>query len=308
MRRHPVIAAVVAAALVAACGGDGSDRSGGGPAIAVTTPVLGDVVRNLVGELATVDVVMPAGADPHEFQPSARQAADLRDAELIVANGGGLEAGLDDTLETAEDDGVVVFRAIDHVEPLAADDEGDDHGHDDVDPHFFTDPSRMADAAAALSDTLAAEVPDLDTDGFRTQSDTYVADLRALDEEVADIVASVPPDRRRLVTNHDVFGYFADRYGFEVIGAVIPSATTEASASAGEIDDLATAVTAAGVPAVFTDTSAPADLVDTLAAEVGDVVVVELYSESLGEEGSGADGYAAMMRTNATRIADALAP
>ena len=167
----------------------------------------------------------------------------------------------------------------------------------------------MATAAEALAATLADEVPALATDEARDRAAATVADLRTLDAEVETTLAAVPADRRKLVTNHDVFAYFADRYGFEVIGAVIPATTTQAAPSAGEIDDLAATVAAAGVPAVFADTSSPEDLADALAAEVGDdVEVVALYSESLGEPGSGADTYAGMVRTNAERIAGALAP
>jgi zinc/manganese transport system substrate-binding protein len=345
---------LVAGLLAAGCGDDGSADAGSGgdtPTIAVTTSVLGDVVAQLTGDLAQVEVIMPPNADPHEFQPSAREAAELREADVVVANGAGFEAGLEDTLAGAEDDGATVFRAIDHVDTLAGEDEhadegeaddqaeagddsegagteaeGDGHaddgdegagtgaegdGHADegdegVDPHFFTDPSRMAAAAEALAGALSDDVPALDTAAFRDRAEAYVADLRALDAEVEDTLAAVPAERRKLVTNHDVFAYFADRYGFEVVGAVIPSVTTQASPSAGEIDALAATIAAEGVPAIFADTSSPESLADTLADEVGDIAVVALYSESLGEPGSGADTYAGMVRTNATRIADAL--
>jgi len=323
MRRHPLIAtAVVAGVLATACGDDGSADAGSvdTPTIAVTTSILGDVVSEMTGDLATVDVVMPANADPHEFQPSARDAADLREADVLVANGAGFEAGLEETIHGAEEDGTVVFEAIDHVATLEAaegdehadeegEEEGDEHADEGVDPHFFNDPARMATAAEALAGLLADEVPALDTAAFRDRAAAYVAELRALDAEVDETLAAVPPERRKLVTNHDVFGYFADRYGFEVVGAVIPSTTTQAAPSAADIDELAATIAAAGVPAIFADTSSPEDLADALAAEVaGDVAVVALYSESLGEAGSGADTYAGMMRTNATRIADALAP
>jgi zinc/manganese transport system substrate-binding protein len=334
MRRHPAPTAATTATaagllavgmLAAACGDDGAAGTGADgdtPTIAVTTNILGDVVTQLTGDLARVDVVIPANADPHEFQPSARDSAEVRDADVVVANGAGFEAGLDDTIDGAEDEGAPVFRAIDHVDTLASghanetgggdeehdgeDDEGE-HGEDDgVDPHFFTDPSRMAAVADSLAEALADEVPALDTAAFRDRAERYVTDLRALDAEVEETLAVVPAERRKLVTNHDVFAYFADRYGFEVIGTVVPSVTTEASPSAGEIDDLAATIEAAGVPAIFADTSSPTALADTLADEVGDVAVVELYSESLGEAGSGADTYAGMVRTNAGRIADAL--
>jgi zinc/manganese transport system substrate-binding protein len=326
MRPHPLIAAVAAAGVLAtACGDDGAADagSGGRPTIAVTTSILGDVVSAMTGDLATVDVVMPPNADPHEFQPSARDAADLREADVVVANGAGFEAGLEETIHAAEEDGTVVVEAIDHVATLDAPDEapaeadehaeeeaeGDDHGHEGVDPHFFTDPARMAAVAEALADLLTDEVPALDTAAFRDRAAAYVAELRALDAEVEATLAVVPAERRKLVTNHDVFAYFADRYGFEVVGAVIPATTTQAAASAADIDALAATITAEGVPAVFADTSSPDDLADALAGEVGDdVAVVALYSESLGEAGSGADTYAGMMRTDATRIAEALNP
>ena len=128
-----------------------------------------------------------------------------------------------------------MFEAIDHVATLQvsedapaeedehADEEGEgEEAHEGVDPHFFNDPARMATAAEALSGFLADEVPALDTAAFRDRAAAYVAELRALDAEVEATLAVVPPERRKLVTNHDVFAYFADRYGFEVVGAVIP--------------------------------------------------------------------------------------
>jgi zinc/manganese transport system substrate-binding protein len=297
MRPHSLLAGTVLAAtlLAAACGDDGGAAGGTNSAeVVVTTSVLGDVVTNLVGDDAGVEVLMPPGADPHEFAPSARQAADLREADLVVANGGGFEAGLDDTLEAAEDDGATVVRALDSVERI------------DDDPHFFTDPARMAVAAETVATTLSEEVPALDTPAFRERARTYVAELEGLDAEIEAILAPIPPERRKLVTNHDVFAYFADRYGFTVVGSVIPAVTTEAEPGAGELDELAATIEAEGVPAIFADTSAPERLADALAGEVGDVEVVELYSESLGEPGSDGDTYLTMMNTNAERIAAAL--
>ena len=300
--RRSLSAVLVLAALVAAaagCGAGGPVGAGNGPSVVVTTTILGDVTRHLVGDDARVTVLMPANADPHDFQASARQAAEMREARALVVNGGGFEAGLDDTIAGARDDGVATFAALDHVPTRRQ------GGH--VDPHFFSDPARMATAAEALVGFLADEVPGLDTAAFRRRAAAYVADLRALDRATEQTLAAVPADRRKLVTNHDVFGYFADRYGFEVLGAVIPSATTEAQPSPAALHDLADTVRRAGVPAVFADTSSPQRLADTLAREVGDdVAVVALYSESLGSPGSPGDSYVGMVRTNARRIAAAL--
>jgi len=290
---------VLVGLVLGACGGDStsapsSDAGAGTARLVVTTSILGDVVANLVGDLADVEVVVPRGASPHDFQPSARQAAAMRDADVLVVNGGGFEAGLAEVVEAAAADGVPTFTALDTVAPLVdgAHHEGDGHDHGPVDPHFFTDPVRMREAAAAL----------------RAHAQGYLDALATLDRDVAQLVAAVPPQDRKLVTNHEVLGYFADRYGFEVVGAVIPSPTTQAEASASQLAGLAELVRAEGVRAVFADTSSPSRLADALSAEVGDVVVVELFTESLGPEGSEAGTYLGLVRTDAQRIADALSP
>lgn len=316
MQRHPFIATLAGGCLLVAACGSGTSAAGDDATVVATTAVMGDVVENLVGDLATVEVLMPRDADPHEFQPSARQAVTISEADLLVTNGGGLEAGLGDAIDTAAADGVPVFEALDHVETLVAGEPGDsaegdhaaDDGHDhDVDPHFSTDVVRMAAAAEALADTLAAEVPALDTDEFREQADAYVSELMLLDGEVNATIAAVPDAQRKLVTDHLVFSYFADRFGFEVVGSILPSTTTEAAPSARDLDDLATAVSDTGVPAIFVEARSDDSLARTVADQAGGVEVVELHGETLGESGSGADTYVGMIRTNATRIADALA-
>ncbi|MEL6893554.1 MAG: metal ABC transporter substrate-binding protein, partial [Actinomycetota bacterium] len=186
-------------------------------------------------------------------------------------------------------------------------DEHDGHDHSGADPHFFTDPVRMAAAVEGIVDFLQDEVDLVDPAALEASGDAYVAELTSLDAEVAELVASIPEDRRVLVTNHEVFGYFADRYGFEVVGAVVPSGSTTESVSAGELAELAEVVEAEGVPAIFADTSSSDELAQTLADEVGDIAVVELFSESLGDADSDGATYLAMVRTNADRISAALA-
>ena len=287
--RTVLIGFVVVAAL-AGCGED----EGGEPSVVVTTSILGDVVGNLVGEDVEVEVLMPAGVDPHAFAPSARQAAALRGADVLVQNGAGFEAGLADTLDAAAGDGAVLVTATDGVDLL-----GDD-------PHFFTDPVRMRAAAEHIAGELAEHVDGLDADELRARTDRYLRALDDLDREVAATLDAVPADRRTLVTNHEVFAYFAERYGFEVLGAVVPGGSTLAEPSAADLTDLAAAIDAADVPAVFAETSSPARVAEALAAEGTDVEVVELYSEALGEAGSDGATYLDMVRANARRIAEAL--
>ena len=185
----------------------------------------------------------------------------------------------------------------------------DDHAHDHSgdDPHFFTDPMRMADAVQGIVEFLQAELAFADAAAVTATTEAYVASLTDLDAEVAALVDSVPEANRVLVTNHEVFGYFADRYGFEVVGAVIPSGSTTDSASAGELAELAEVIEAEGVPAIFSDTSSSDELVQTLADEVGDISVVELFTESLGDADSEGATYLDMVRSNAERISAALA-
>ena len=287
---------------VAACGAGGGTSSGDAPEIVATTTVLGDVVGGLFGDAADVVTVMPVGADPHDFQASARQAQAMRSAQVLVINGAGLEEGLGDVVRGAERDGVDVYAAIEAVDTLPLGD------GETTDPHFFTDPARMAVAAQAIADHVLASVPVLDTPDVRARVDAYVGSLRALDAAVADTLAAVPAGRRVLVTNHESFGYFADRYGFRIAGVIVPGGSTSEGVSAADLADLAAVIRSTGVPAVFADTSSPNRVAEALAAEVGDVAVVELYSESLGTADSDAATYVDMIRTDANRIAEALAP
>lgn len=295
--------ALVAALTVASCGGSSSGSASGRPIIAVTTNILGDVVRQVIGDLAQVDVVMPPGASPHEFQASAQQIAALREADALVVNGAGFEEGLLDAVAAATKDGVPTFEAISSVDALPL--PGAATG-DAVDPHFFTDPHRMAVAVTALGEFLVTAVPALPADQVRAHAAAYAATLDSLDADIAAMVATLPAARRKLVTNHEVFSYFADRYGFEVIGAIIPGGGTAAETDAQAISRLAATITSAGVPAIFADTSSPTKLADALAGEAGGVKVVELYSESLGKPGTPGGTYVDLLRTDAQRITDAL--
>jgi zinc/manganese transport system substrate-binding protein len=279
-----------------ACGDAGD--AGGAPAdrphVVVTTSILGDIVSEVVGDQAEVEVVMPLGTDPHEFQTSARQVQAMVEADLLVINGAGFEEGMLDAIENAEESGTPRFAFADHVDLIAGD------------PHIWTDPTRMITAVEAFGER-AAELDGVDAQAVESRAAAYLADLRALDAETERTLAAIPADRRILVTNHEVFGYFADRYGFEIVGAVIPSLTTNAEASAADLAELADVVSAEDVPAIFAETTRSTQLADTLAEAVGgDVAVVELFTESLGAPGSGAETYLDMMRTNAGLVADAL--
>ncbi len=292
------VLAAVAALLLAltGCGGGEPERS-----VVVTTNILGDVTRNVVGDQAEVTVLMGPGADPHSFAISAQQAARLERAGLVVHNGLGLEEGVQRHVDAARAAGVPSFAAAESVDPLPY------AGDGTPDPHFWTDPQRVRRVVDLVADQVVEHVEGVDEAAVRRNAARYGAAVEELDAALTAQFGRIPPERRKLVTNHHVFGYLAQRYGFEVVGAVIPSGTTLASPSASDLESLATAVRAAGVPAIFADSSQPDRLARVLADRAGvHVAVVPLFSESLTREGEGAATYLEMMRANADAIARGL--
>lgn len=289
----------VPAVVFAGCGDD--DDSTDRPHIVVTTNILGDVVDQVAGDAgADIEVVMPLGSDPHEFAPSTKQAEAMVEADLLVVNGADFEEGMEGIIERAEEAGTPVFAFAEHVELLPF------TGEHSEDPHIWTDPTNIAAGLPALGDALG-EVDGIDATAVDEGAAAYEAELTQLDQDIEAAVADIPSDKRVLVTNHEVFAYFADRYGFKVVGTVIPSGTTLAEPSSAELEDLAQLIRDQDVPAIFGETTQSTRLADALAESVGaDVEVVELYTESLGEEGSGAETYVGLMRTDAELIAGAL--
>lgn len=289
---------LVLGAGLAGCSATADDR----PLIVVTTNILGDVVGELVGDEAEVMTLMPPNADPHSFEISAREAARITGAELIVSNGLGLEEGLTQHLETAAAEGVPIIEAGSLVDVLET-------TSGTPDPHFWTDPQQMASVVDGVTAAIVEEVAGLDASVVQQNADTYQAALATLDTEMTEAFAAIPADHRRLVTNHHVFGYLAERYDFEVVGAVIPSGTTLAAPSASDLDELSTAIEEAGVRTIFADSSQPDRLVQVLADEADiDVAVVPLFTESLTDADGEAPTYLSMMRANTERIATGLSP
>lgn len=291
-----VTVAAVSALATAACGGSGGDAGEADPAgplqVVATTTILGDVAENIVGDAGTVETLMSPGQDPHSFDLSAGQAKTLRDADLVIANGLDLEVGFTDVLLDAREAGTPVIFIAEEVDPIPSD------------PHVWMDPLRMAAAARLIGAELEAITG---TEGAVARAEAYASTLEALDAEIGALLGQVSPDARKLVTNHDALGYFAERYGFEVVGVVIPRGSTLAEPSASEVTELVNTIERESVPAIFAETTATARLAEVVADETGeDVEVVTLYTGSLGEDGSGAETYVLMIRTNAERISAAL--
>ncbi|PPF70124.1 zinc ABC transporter substrate-binding protein AztC [Rathayibacter sp. AY1E6] len=302
MRRRWALASAAAVLLLSGCTLAEEDER---PLVIVSTNILGDVVGELVGDEAQVVTLMKPDADPHSFEISAQEAARLRSADLVVSNGLGLEEGLQQHLDEASAEDVPAFVAGDAVDVLDYS-EGDAEGSPDS--HFWTDPGRMIDVVDSLGPVLAA-LDGVDPAAVRDRTAGYRAELERLDSEMAAAFAAIPAERRALVTNHHVFGYLADRFDFDVVGAVIPGGTTLAAPSASDLADLVDAVEQTGVPTIFAESSSPDRLVQALASEADiRVEVVELFTESLTGPEGGAPDYLAMMRVNTQRIATGLSP
>ena len=251
-----------------------SDR----PLLVATTGIIGDVVGTIGGPDFEVLTLIPAGTDPHEYAPSARQVAAISGAEHVFANGLGLEEGLIDLLEQAESEGLQVSYLAEEADPI------------DGDPHFWQDPVRMSQAAALIATALGA-------------TDDFQATLEELNRDVEKLVSVIPEERRLLVTSHNFLAYFADRYGFEVVGTII--ANPSASPSSAELAELVAIIEEQAIPAIFVENTGSDDLAGSIGEETG-AELVELASDALGDPGSETGTYVDMMRFNARAIAAAL--
>lgn len=264
----------------------GSTESGK-PTIVVTYSILGAVVKDLVGDQANVVVSMPNGQDPHEWEPSARDIETLTHADLIVQNGLGLEGGMEKALAQAQAAGVTLFTASDHItvrkvrtgEGIPSGDPDQAAGADD--PHLWTDPIAMKQIVAALAEALKT---DLDLDVSARAADLENR-LDQLNQAIIDKVDTLSKNERKLVTGHESLGYFSDRYGFKLVGAIVPSLTTQAEISASELAALKTLISENNVKAIFTELGTPPAVAESIGKETG-VKVVPVSTHILPEDGS----------------------
>jgi len=266
-----LLVVIAATLLVASCSStpqDSSATTDPRPSIVVTYSVLGALVKELVGDAALVTVVIPDGQDPHDFEPSAKDIEAINEADLVVSNGLGFEEGLTNALESAAKRGVPHFVVTDHVATRTHE------GSTAIDPHVWLSPFTMSEMINDLA-TVIGQTLDVNLDAA---ADSVVEELTALDERISSQLDEL--GNCTLVTGHDELGYFADRYGCTVVGAVIPSFSTTAEASAGELADLEALVAEHHVRAIFTGLGTSADVVNRLSEELG-IPAIELSTHFL---------------------------
>ncbi|MGA3058010.1 MAG: metal ABC transporter substrate-binding protein [Candidatus Limnocylindrales bacterium] len=279
--------ALACVALIAGACSSGGGSGSGAKSIVVTYSVLGSVVKDLVGDAADVTVLMPNGADPHEWSPSARDIEKLTKADLLVENGLSLEGGMGDAFDQAEKAGVRRFVASDHIavrhigQGEGVNTTDPDQAAGAADPHLWMDPLTMKDVVAALATELKSDLA-IDVSARATDLENR---LTGLNDQVATTLAVVPQDQRKLVTGHESLGYFAARYGFKLIGAIVPSLTSQAETSSADLAALESKIRQEKVKAIFTELGTSAAVADAVGNDTG-ARVVQLTTHALPADGS----------------------
>jgi ABC-type Zn uptake system ZnuABC Zn-binding protein ZnuA len=304
----PLLLAALALAA-AGCGDDASSSGSEVSAVATTTQVA-DLVGEVGGGRVAVERILEPNSDPHSYEPRPSDAAAIAATDVVFRSGGDLDEWLGDLIENAGGEAPTV-DLFDSVEVHEGEDhEGEDHaedGHDhgDEDPHWWQDPHNAIAAVAAIEAALIETDPD-GKERYRTNARAYTARLRRLDRSVGECIAQIPARQRRLVTTHDALGYYAERYGLTVVGALIPSQSTAAQPSAGDIEALVDQIEQLDVKALFPESSLDPKLEQAVARETGADVGRALWADTLGEPGSSGETYVGSIQSNTEAIVDGL--
>jgi zinc/manganese transport system substrate-binding protein len=264
--------------------------------VVATTTQIGDWVGEVGGEKVDVTQVLAPNTDPHDYEPRPDDVADTADAQIVFENGDDLDHWIDTVVSDSGSDAKLVDLGADVPVKLPGETEGEEASR--FDPHWWHDPRNVEEAVREIATQLTAVAPE-DRETFEANAAAYEAKLKALDSGIQQCMASVPAADRKLVTDHDAFGYFANRYGIEVVGAVIPSQTTQAQPNAQDVSDLADVIRKEDVKAIFPESSLSPELAETIASQTGAQVGQELYGDTLGPEGSSGDTYLKMEAANA---------
>ncbi len=272
--------------------------------VLATETFLADIAQNVAGARVKVNALMPVGIDPHSFEPTPADIKKVADSTVLIINGAGVEAFLEKLLQNAGGKRLVIeaSKGLTSRKPSAGEPVDADNP---VDPHFWLDPNNVVQYTENIRDGLSQ----VDPDGVATytaNAAAYIAKLKELDQWIADQVKPLPPARRLLVTNHESLGYFADRYGFKIIGAIIPSVSTEASPSAQQLAQLVDQIRATHAPAIFLETGANPQMAKQVAQETGIKIVPELLTHSTTDANGLAPTYIDMMKYDVRTMVDAL--
>ena len=279
--------------------------------VVATTSLVADVVQQVGGDHIDLRVLVPLGADPHSFTPAPQDAAAVANAHVIFINGAGLETFLEKLLESAGAQvpivpvsaGITLLEGVAHAE-TDAEHEDPEHDHHEGDPHTWFSPHNVKQWTQNIAESLSALDPAHAAD-YAGKAAAYTQELEALDLWIVDQVAQIPSANRKLVTDHTVFTYFAETYGFEQLGAIIPGYSTLAAPSAQDLARLEDAIRQFDVPAIFVGITLNPGIAAQVAQDTG-VQLIPVYHGSLSEVGGPADTYLAFMRYNVNAIVGGL--
>jgi ABC-type Zn uptake system ZnuABC Zn-binding protein ZnuA len=274
--------------------------------VLVVETFLADIAQNVAGDRLKVEALMPLGADPHSFEPTPQDVARVAESDVLIVNGAGFEKFLTPLLQNAGGKRLVIEASAGLTPRIPGAGEGASIGDDpEGDPHFWLNPINTIHYVENIRDGLSQADP-AGKEIYARNAQAYIAQLNDLDAWIAAQTAQIPEEQRLLVTNHESFGYFADRYGFRVIGAIIPSVSTSASPSAKQLAKLIDQIKASGAPAIFLETGSNPQLAQQIAGETGVQVVTNLYTHSVSAAEGPAPTYIELMRYNASQIVEAL--
>lgn len=295
--------------FLTACG-PASTSSDSSLNILTSTTFLADIAQNVAGDRFEVASLLPFGAaDAQAYQAGPADVAKIAESDLLILNGVEYEHFIEPLLENAGGERLVV-EATSGLEPHQMEESvdetesGEGQELEAGDPHMWLDPNLVITYVENIRDGFIKIDPE-GTDIYKANADSYIAQLKDLDTWIVEQINTIPAERRLLVTNHEALGYFADRYGFEIVDSILPSFSSEASASAQEIAGAVKSVKSSGAPAIFLDEAENTNLAEQIAEETGAKVVNDLHLESL-TDGTPAGTYIDMMKYNVTIIVNAL--
>jgi ABC-type Zn uptake system ZnuABC Zn-binding protein ZnuA len=270
------------------------------PNVMAVETFLADIVRNVAGDRLVVDSLLPINSDPHSYQPAPRDIINVSKSNVLVINGGGIETFIAPLLDNAGGSRLLI-TASDGLTPLP--DPGGEHPEGD--PHFWMDPNNVIRYVENIRDGLIEADPQ-GSQFYVDNAAAYVVQLQDLDAWIVEQVAKIPPSYRQLVTNHESLNYFAARYGFDVVGSIIPSVSSESAPTASQLAGLIDQIRASGARAIFMETGANTDLANQIAAETNVILVTNLYTASVSDINGPAPTYITMMKYNVDQIVNAL--
>jgi ABC-type Zn uptake system ZnuABC Zn-binding protein ZnuA len=293
MRNYLWILVGLGMVLLNACspGSSAATSSAGVPKVVAVNSTLANIAQEIAGDRMEIDVLIPPGADPHTFQPTPRDVAKIADSQMLIANGAGLEEWLQEVIDNAGGQSMLIIAADGLTE--SSDRPGD--------PHFWLDPNFVIHYVRQIRDGFI----ELDPTGeavYSQNTEQFIARLEDLDGWITQQVETISPEKRLLITNHESFGYFADRYGFVIVGTIIPSVSTGSSPTAQQMVALVEAIKATNTGAIFLEAGSNPDLAQQLAEEAGINVIVDLRTQPLFP----GEGYIDMMEYNTRAIIEAL--